>query len=246
MNGKRLLANAKLQANDLLEHEIHRHEPAVTCRSPEITFISEDGLMIVDKPASIPVHPTGIYYANTVTEILKKEHGFKFLASKSCYNRQTMSLWERVTFLLDINRLDRLTSGLLVMATNSSKAIELSKLMSNRQIHKEYIAKVKGKLPGPHDLGQKVYSNINDCSSGYVRSKIVDNEEWTLCSAPLSKIEHKIGLCAVSVDGKESTTLFKLLEHSSVEDTSLVLCRPLTGRTHQIRVHLQFLGNMEN
>lgn len=81
VNGLETAANATLKAHDLIEHEIHRHEPAVTVCPPKIVYENE-GLLIVDKPASIPVHPTGVYYANTINEILRGEHHLSFISSK--------------------------------------------------------------------------------------------------------------------------------------------------------------------
>lgn len=62
------------------------------------------------------------------------------------------------------------------------------------------------------------------------------------CSEPIEVVSYKIGVCKVSPDGKECRTVFKKL--SSNGKTSVVLARPRTGRMHQIRVHLQYLGKL--
>lgn len=62
------------------------------------------------------------------------------------------------------------------------------------------------------------------------------------CSEPIEVVSYKIGVCKVSKDGKECRTVFKKL--SSNGKTSVVLARPRTGRMHQIRVHLQYLGKL--
>lgn len=57
---------------------------------------------------------------------------------------------------------------------------------------------------------------------------------------PIETISHKIGICIVSPKGKASKTLFERLNYNNKSST--VLCKPETGRMHQIRVHLQYLG----
>lgn len=60
------------------------------------------------------------------------------------------------------------------------------------------------------------------------------------CKEPIEVVSYKIGVCKVSPKGKECTTTFEKLGYNG--KTSVVLCKPLTGRMHQIRVHLQYLG----
>ncbi|KAM9938241.1 hypothetical protein OXX80_002243 [Metschnikowia pulcherrima] len=114
------------------------------------------------------------------------------------------------------NRLDRLTSGLMFLGKNAKGAESMVKQMRERSVRKEYIARVKGKFP----LG----------------SHTVDK--------PLTTASPKHALNVVDLDnGKPAETEFVRISYDAKSDTSIVKCHPLTGRTHQIRVHLQYLGH---
>jgi RluA family pseudouridine synthase len=191
VSGQLVKRDYKVKHGDIIQHSVHRHEPPVLNRKIKI-IQKDDKLLIVDKPPSLPVHPTGRYCHNTLVNILKYEHGYDQLHP--------------------INRIDRLTSGIVILALDKETAIAKCKEMASRNISKTYLCKVKGEFP----------------------------EEEIKCVQPLAVFAHKLGINHVSKDGKESTTLFKKI--SSDGFTSLVEAKPLTGRTHQIRVHLQWLG----
>ncbi|XP_023031362.1 RNA pseudouridylate synthase domain-containing protein 2 [Drosophila willistoni] len=191
VNFEKVPIDYRLKHNDLLANIVHRHEVPVTCQPITIVHMDED-IVVVNKPASIPVHPCGRYRHNTVVFILAKEFNLKNLRT--------------------IHRLDRLTSGLLLFGRSPKKARQMEQQIRNRQVEKEYICRVEGIFP-----------------DGIVE-----------CKEPIEVVSYKIGVCKVSPRGKDCTTTFQKLSQNG--KTSVVLCKPLTGRMHQIRVHLQYLG----
>ncbi|XP_069179747.1 pseudouridylate synthase RPUSD2 isoform X1 [Procambarus clarkii] len=114
--------------------------------------------------------------------------------------------------LRTIHRLDRLTSGLLLFGRTPKKAREMEQQIRTRQVTKEYVCRVEGEFPREH----------------------------VECNEPIEVVSYKIGVCKVSPTGKDCRTEFQRLSYNG--KTSVVLCRPHTGRMHQIRVHLQYLG----
>ncbi|XP_011177484.1 pseudouridylate synthase RPUSD2 [Zeugodacus cucurbitae] len=181
----------KLKHNDLLSNTVHRHEVPVTDQRISIVHMDED-IVVINKPASIPVHPCGRYRHNTVVFILAKEYNLKNLRT--------------------IHRLDRLTSGLLLFGRTPKKARLLEQQIRNRDVEKEYVCRVEGNFP-----------------DGVIE-----------CDEPILVVSYKIGVCKVSPKGKDCSTTFEKISYNGT--TSVVLCKPLTGRMHQIRVHLQYLG----
>lgn len=126
------------------------------------------------------------------------------------------------------NRLDRLTSGLMFLAKTSLGSKIMFEQLTKRNVEKYYIARVKGNFP----------LNMNNNKPGVNRHCLEVNKS-------METVEPKLGLNRVVFgenEGKEAFTLFKRISYDKVSDTSIVKCQPLTGRTHQIRVHLQYLG----
>eukprot|EP00005_Dracoamoeba_jomungandri_P011707 CAMPEP_0174266968 /NCGR_PEP_ID=MMETSP0439-20130205/32007_1 /TAXON_ID=0 /ORGANISM="Stereomyxa ramosa, Strain Chinc5" /LENGTH=317 /DNA_ID=CAMNT_0015354241 /DNA_START=429 /DNA_END=1379 /DNA_ORIENTATION=- len=177
--------------HDLITHQIHRHEPPVSDTPLQIIDETEHYL-IVNKPPTIPVHPSGRYRHNTVLFILAKEHSF--------------------LNLFPVHRLDRLTSGVLILAKSPQAASSFSTKIASGKCTKTYLAGVRGAFP----------------------------EKKMVVDKPIQVVNYKLGICRVAEGGKESKTVFELVK--TVNNISVIKCIPHTGRTHQIRVHLAHLG----
>lgn len=208
---------------DVVAHTLHRHEPPVSAQP--VGVIHEDEVMIViDKPAGVPVHPAGRYKFNSVVEIMRADRHYAFNP-------------------LPCNRLDRLTSGVMFVGKTAKEADRMSEKLRSRTVRKEYVARVVGRFPDGE--GTEEHSNGK---GGVVR-----------CEESILQISPILGLNRARATGKSAKTLFRRIAYypptrtisteSEVVPTienlgySIVHCLPLTGRTHQIRVHLQFLGH---
>ncbi|XP_019374551.1 PREDICTED: RNA pseudouridylate synthase domain-containing protein 2 [Gavialis gangeticus] len=112
-----------------------------------------------------------------------------------------------------IHRLDRMTSGVLMFAKTLEVSKRIDEQVRQRQLEKEYVCRVLGEFP----------------------------ENEVICEEPILVVSYKVGVCRVDPKGKSCKTMFQRLSYNG--KTSVVKCFPHTGRTHQIRVHLQFLGH---
>lgn len=117
-----------------------------------------------------------------------------------------------ITNLRVLHRLDRTTSGVLLFAKNYETDLKFKMTLKAGEWKKEYVCKVEGVFP----------------------------EGEIVCEKPLGNLVVSMGIQCIRDDGKNALTRFKRLWTDG--KTSVVQCFPETGRTHQIRVHLQYLG----
>ncbi|EQC37532.1 hypothetical protein, variant [Saprolegnia diclina VS20] len=218
INGAIAATTTLVRDGDYLEHHMHRHEPRVRCFRASMIEYEDDDMVVVNKPSTIPVHPCGAYRHNSMTFILAIDH-------------QRHPLYP-------VHRLDRLTSGLLVLAKSPEKAQTMSEQLVDRSMQKHYVAKVAGRFPNPDR--DATSSSLFPSFDGVVT---VAEDRWTpywKVDAPLKRISESENRHGYAPDGKASQTLIRVLTAS--DEYSVLECLPLTGRQHQIRVHLQLLG----
>lgn len=164
----------------------------------DIPILYEDeDILVVNKPADMPVHPSIGNYTNTLANGIAA-----YLASKE----------ESCPFRC-INRLDRDTSGALILAKNALSGAILSDQMRHREIHRTYLAVVEGITPGNGTI-----------------------------SAPIARVDDSVIERHVDFEkGESAVTHYQRLDVRNGH--SLLEIHLETGRTHQIRVHMGYIGH---
>ncbi len=168
---------------------------------PLAILYEDDDLIVINKPAGMTVHPGAGQREHTLVNALLHH----------CQTLSGIGGKERPGI---VHRLDKDTSGCLVVAKNDLAHRELSKQFADRTVEKIYLALVAGKLRNP---------------SGVIEEKIGRH--------PV----HRQRMSVASRRGRAARTDYRVL--SSSEQASLIECRLHSGRTHQIRVHLHHLGH---
>lgn len=168
-----------------------------------IVYEDED-IVILDKPSNLVVHPAPGHYEDTLVNGLL--HHFKTLSNENGLLRPGI-----------VHRIDKDTSGLLIIAKNNETHIKLAQMLKKHEIKRSYIA----------------------ICDGLIENKI------TKINLPIIRHANDRKKMTVNKDGKESITTVYLLKHFYIDKQpkSLVKCELQTGRTHQIRVHLKYIGH---
>ena len=200
LNGEWAYVGQFLKEGDHLEIriiEFESSEQIVSAELPLDIVYEDEDLLIINKPADMPIHPSINNYDNTLANALM------------WYYQQ-----KGETFVYRcINRLDRDTTGLLIVAKNMLSGGILSDMSKKREIHREYLAIAEGEVP----------------QEGVIDAPIARKEE--------SVIER----CVDFEKGDRAVTHYWRLDYRN--GYSLVRLKLETGRTHQIRVHMKYLGH---
>jgi 23S rRNA pseudouridine1911/1915/1917 synthase len=217
--GKRLRPNHRVQAEEhvLLWRAPWDEDPVPT----DVPILWEDAhLLAVDKPALLPVHPTARYHKNTLIHVLKRARPGEFVSLG--------------------HRIDRETSGVLLVSKSAECDRALKKLLEDREgIEKTYLAITWG-VPDPK-LAPSFGGSITPAADGPNAFRL----ERSLELDPSGRFRVKMRL-GITDDSLSASTRFHVLgtrtRKRDGRTYALVVCALETGRQHQIRVHLQALG----
>ena len=162
-----------------------------------------------------------LLHADTHLLVLDKPAGMLCVPGRGADKQDCLSkrVQARYADALVVHRLDMATSGLMVMARGLPSQRALSRAFADRQVYKRYEAVVAGCLSSPDDLWQMIDLPIR--------------VDWP--HRPLRVID--------PVEGQSSQTRWRALSHDDPAGTTRLALEPLTGRSHQLRVHLQALGH---
>ena len=158
-------------------------------------------------------------YADAHLLVLNKPAGLLSVPGKGADKQDCLSSRVQKSYsdALIVHRLDMATSGLMLMARGPIIQAALSKLFETRTIHKRYIAVVDGHMPA--------------------------NSNWQLIDLPIALDWPNRPLRIIHAAGKPSMTRWRVLHHDKDASTTRLELEPITGRSHQLRVHLKALGH---
>lgn len=193
----------QLKENDKIEFELPQDEEIkIEPQNIPLEIVYEDeNMLVVNKPSGMLTHPTAIERENTLVNALLYHFGGNLSDINGVFRRGIL------------HRLDRNTSGLLMIAKNNKAHEFLANQIKEHTITKKYRAVVKG---------------------------VVEKDEFEIDS-PIGRNPNQPHKMAVREDGKPSKTIVKILER--FKDATYLELTLVTGRTHQIRVHMKSINH---
>jgi len=209
VNGKEVRPNYKIKALDeiIVYSDMSPDQTDVVPEKMELNIVYEDDdLMIINKPAGMVVHPGSGNYTGTllngVSYYLQQQHPE--------LSEDTLPRFGLV------HRIDKNTSGLLVLAKKDSAMRQLAKQFFDHSVKRQYVALVWGDM---------------EADEGTIVAHVGRNQRYRKLFEAYPEGDH----------GKDATTHYKVLERFGY--VTLVQCILETGRTHQIRVHMKYIGH---
>ncbi|MEX3744565.1 MULTISPECIES: RluA family pseudouridine synthase [Lysinibacillus] len=200
VNGETVKAKYKVKVGDLVEVDVPEAEPLdVIAENLDLDIVYEDAdVLVVNKPKGMVVHPAPGHMTGTLVNGLM-------------YHCKDLSGINGVLRPGIVHRIDKDTSGLLMVAKNDAAHESLVNQLVNKTVTRKYTALIHGHIA--HDKGT--------------------------IDAPIARDQKDRQKQAVVDNGKHAVTHFQVIERFG--DFTLVECRLETGRTHQIRVHMKYI-----
>ena len=209
VNSQTIQSNYKIKPQDEIIVYSDKEVPGekiIPEEMPLNIFYEDEDIMIINKPPGLVVHPASGNYTGTLINGV----AHYLLKQNSQLSEENLPRFGLV------HRIDKNTSGLMVLAKNAKAVSSLAKQFFNHTIQRQYLALVWGDL-------------VNE--SGTIKAHVGRHQRFRKMFDAYPDGEH----------GKEAITHYKVKERFGY--TSLVQCELETGRTHQIRVHMQHIGH---
>lgn len=198
VNDKPQKKNYKLNLNDKIKFDYEKEDKTIRAQKHDLDVVYEDDyLAIINKDKDVIVHPTETIYSDTLVNYLM--YNFKNLSDIDGDYRRGI-----------VHRLDKDTTGLIIIAKDNDTHLKLKEIIKNHEIIKTYLCIVHGKIDECGTIEEYMTRNPKD------RKKMM-----------------------VSDEGKLSVSHYERLDYN--DDYSLVKVQIKTGRTHQIRVHMNYI-----
>ncbi len=202
VNGESVKAGKVLKENDVVEFNELEYQTDVIPEDLPINIVYEDDdVAVINKPQGVTVHPAPGNYTGTLVNALL----FHFKNNISNIGGEIRPGI--------VHRIDKDTSGLLVVAKNNNAHLCLAKQLADKTCHRQYVALVEG---------------------------VVKTDSGTI-NQPIGRSTSDRKKMAVIASGRSAVTHYKVLERFN--NYTLMQFNLETGRTHQIRVHTKFLGH---